>query len=36
VPQAHVSPRTITLPVVDATDIRFTRLSRDEGLSQTE
>jgi PAS domain S-box-containing protein len=33
--QAHVNPRTITLPVVDAKGIRFTRLSTDEGLSQT-
>ena len=35
VQQAHVNPRTITLPVVDAKDIRFTRLSTDAGLSQT-
>jgi PAS domain S-box-containing protein len=35
VQQAHVAPRTITLPVVDGKDIRFTRLSTDEGLSQT-
>src|SRR4029077_4912841 len=35
VPQAHVDPRVITLPVVDATDLRFTRLSTDDGLSQT-
>ena len=34
--QAHVDPRTITLPVVDAKGIRFTRLSTDEGLSQTK
>jgi ligand-binding sensor domain-containing protein len=33
--QAHVDPRTITLPVVDA-GIRFTRLSTEEGLSQTK
>jgi ligand-binding sensor domain-containing protein len=33
--QAHVDPRTITLPVVNAKGIRFTRLSTDEGLSQT-
>ena len=33
--QAHVDPRTITLPVVDGKGIRFTRLSTDEGLSQT-
>jgi PAS domain S-box-containing protein len=36
VAQAHVDPRTITLPVVDAKDIRFSRLSTDEGLSQTK
>src|SRR5258705_11454236 len=34
--QAHVDPRTITLPVVDGKGIRFTRLSTDEGLSQTK
>jgi ligand-binding sensor domain-containing protein len=33
--QAHVDPRIVTLPVVDSKDIRFTRLSTDEGLSQT-
>jgi len=33
--QAHVDPRTITLPMVDGKGIRFTRLSTDEGLSQT-
>ena len=33
--QAHVDPRTITLPVVNGKGIRFTRLSTDEGLSQT-
>jgi hypothetical protein len=36
VQQAHVEPRTITLPVVDGEDIRFSRLSTDEGLSQTK
>ena len=36
VPQANVDPRTITLPVVDGKGIRFTRLSTDEGLSQTK
>ena len=36
VQQAHVDPRTITLPVVDGKGIRFTRLSTDEGLSQTK
>src|ERR1700757_3088883 len=35
VPQAHVEPRTVTLPVVDGKGLRFTRLSTDEGLSQT-
>ena len=34
--QAHVDPLTITLPVVDGKDIRFTRLSTAEGLSQTK
>jgi PAS domain S-box-containing protein len=34
--QAHVEPRTITLPVVDGKDLRFTRLSTDQGLSQTK
>src|SRR5271168_5360235 len=34
--QAHVEPRAITLPVVDGKGIRFTRLSTDEGLSQTK
>ena len=33
--QAQVEPRTIILPVVDGKGIRFTRLSTDEGLSQT-
>ena len=33
--QAHVEPRTIILPVVDGHGIRFTRLSTDDGLSQT-
>jgi ligand-binding sensor domain-containing protein/signal transduction histidine kinase len=33
--QAHVDSRTITLPVVDGKGVRFTRLSTDEGLSQT-
>jgi signal transduction histidine kinase/ligand-binding sensor domain-containing protein len=35
VPQARVDPRTIRLPVVDGKGIRFTRLSTEEGLSQT-
>ena len=30
-----MDPRTIILPVVDGKDIRFTRLSTEEGLSQT-
>jgi ligand-binding sensor domain-containing protein/signal transduction histidine kinase len=34
--QAHVDPRTITLPVVDGKGIRFTRLSTEDGLSQTK
>jgi PAS domain S-box-containing protein len=33
--QADVDPHTITLPVVDGKGIRFTRLSTDDGLSQT-
>ena len=36
VPQAHVNPRIISLPVVDGKGIRFTRLSTAEGLSQTK
>src|SRR5579862_1573168 len=35
VQQAHVNPRTIILPVIDGKDIRFTRLSTEDGLSQT-
>lgn len=34
--QAHVEFRTITLPVLDGKDIRLTRLSTAEGLSQTK
>jgi ligand-binding sensor domain-containing protein/signal transduction histidine kinase len=34
--QAQVDPRTITLPVVDGKGIRFTRLSTENGLSQTK
>ncbi|MEA2263390.1 MAG: hypothetical protein QOJ51_6215 [Acidobacteriaceae bacterium] len=34
--QAHVEPRTITLPVVDGKDLHFTRLSTEQGLSQTK
>ncbi len=36
VPQAHVAPQTVNLPVVDGTNIRFTRLSTEDGLSQTK
>ena len=36
VQQAFVDPRTISLPVVDEKGIRFTRLSTDQGLSQTK
>jgi ligand-binding sensor domain-containing protein/signal transduction histidine kinase len=35
VPQATVDPQVIRLPVVEGTDLRFTRLSRTQGLSQT-
>src|SRR6266404_6892303 len=35
VTQAHVDPRVIRLPVVDGRNIRFTRLSTADGLSQT-
>ena len=34
--QADTEPPTIALPVVDGKGIRFTRLSTDEGLSQTK
>ena len=34
--QAHVDRHTITLPVVDGQGIRFTRLSTEDGLSQTK
>src|ERR1700687_1468168 len=33
--QAHGAPRTTPLPGVDGKGIRFTRLSKDEVLSQT-
>ena len=36
VPQASVDLRPIRLPIVDGTDIRFTRLSTADGLSQTK
>lgn len=35
VPQAQVDPRPVRLPVTDAKDIRFKRLSTEDGLSQT-
>ncbi|HEY4046995.1 MAG TPA: two-component regulator propeller domain-containing protein [Acidobacteriaceae bacterium] len=35
-PQVRVNPHTIALPIVDEKGIRFTRLSTDEGLSQTK
>src|SRR6266478_2375966 len=35
VQQALVNPRTIRLPVIEGKDIRFTRLSTENGLSQT-
>ena len=35
-PPPSVDPRTIRLPIVDGRDLRFTRLSTDEGLSQTK
>ena len=34
VQQALVNPTTVKIPVVDGTDVRFTRLSTDYGLSQ--
>jgi ligand-binding sensor domain-containing protein len=34
--QAHLDPHTITQPVVDGKSIRFTRLSTEDGLSQTK
>jgi len=36
VPQTHVDPRLVTLPMLDGKDIRFTRLSTARGLSQTK
>jgi ligand-binding sensor domain-containing protein len=36
VPQAHVDPHTIPLPVVEGKGVRFTRLSTEDGLSQTK
>lgn len=32
---AYVNPRSIVLPVIDGNDIRFKRLSAEDGLSQT-
>lgn len=34
VQQAHVNPVTVKIPIVDGTDVRFTRLSTTNGLSQ--
>ena len=34
VPQARVNPRPARLPIIDGTDVRFTRLSTTHGLSQ--
>jgi ligand-binding sensor domain-containing protein len=34
--QVHVDPRIIQIPVVDGKGIRFTRLSKEDGLSQTK
>lgn len=36
VPQAKINPQPIRLPIVDATDIRFTRLSTSEGIMQSK
>src|ERR1700744_4559637 len=35
VPQAHVEPRTVVLPVADGNRMRFRRFSTEDGLSQT-
>ena len=35
VPQARIDPKVVHLQVTEGTDIRFTRLSRAQGLSQT-
>ena len=32
--QARVDPRPVRLPIIDGTDVRFTRLSTTHGLSQ--
>ena len=36
VPPPIVNPQTMRLPIVDGRDLRFARLSTDEGLSQTK
>jgi len=35
VPQARIDPKVVNLQVTEGTDIRFTRLSRAQGISQT-
>jgi len=35
VPQARIDPKVVHLQVTEGTDIRFTRLSRAQGISQT-
>jgi len=35
VPQPHIDPRTVRLPMVDGEGIRFTRITTADGLSQT-
>jgi ligand-binding sensor domain-containing protein/signal transduction histidine kinase len=35
VPQARIDPKVVQLQVTEGTDIRFTRLSRAQGISQT-
>ncbi len=36
VPQARISPRTISYPILDGTDVRFSRLDAPQGLSLTK
>ncbi len=36
VPKARVDPRPIQIPIIDGTDMRFTRISTADGLSQTK
>jgi ligand-binding sensor domain-containing protein len=36
VPQARISPRTISYPILDGTDVRFARLDAPQGLSLTK